>query len=85
MYTNYRCIPFPPNDYRVSNYHLEFSTQHCLGKASMSFKVPYLHKDAYYMHDTLKVGLPKKRQGATTSDKKRQEVTRSVKRLLNNF
>ena len=30
-------------------------------------------------------GLPKKRQGATRSDKKRQEVTRSVKRLLNNF
>ena len=30
MYTNYRCIPFPPNDYCVSNYHLEFSTKHCL-------------------------------------------------------
>ena len=30
VYTKYRCIPFPPNYCRVSNYHLEFSTQHCL-------------------------------------------------------
>ena len=30
MYTNYRCIPFPPNDCRVRYYHSEFSTQHCL-------------------------------------------------------
>ena len=47
MYTNYRCIPFPPNDCHVRYYHLEFSTQHCLQciflssskkrKAEMSF------------------------------------------------
>ena len=30
MYTNYRCIRFPPNDCRVRYYHSEFSTQHCL-------------------------------------------------------
>ena len=47
VYTNYRCIPFPPNHYHVRYYHLEFSTQHCLQciflspskkkKAEMSF------------------------------------------------
>ena len=46
VYTNYRCIPFPPNDCRVRYYHSEFSTQHCLQcifslhrrkKAEMSF------------------------------------------------
>ena len=30
MYTNYRCIPFHPNDCRVRYYHSEFSTQNCL-------------------------------------------------------
>ena len=30
MYTNYRCIPFPPNNCRVRYYHSEFSNQHCL-------------------------------------------------------
>ena len=29
MYTNYRCIPFPPKGYHVSYYHLEFPIQHC--------------------------------------------------------
>ena len=36
LFTNYRCklitgvFRFLKNDYPVSNYHLEFSTQHCL-------------------------------------------------------
>ena len=30
LYTNYRCILFPPNDCLVRYYHSEFSTQHCL-------------------------------------------------------
>ena len=30
VYTNYRCILYPPNNCRVRYYHSEFSTQHCL-------------------------------------------------------